>query len=300
MVYMRKILLGIIVLVFTLNSCTLEKRYHNTGYNINWNFSSGRNESLPIQKTSKNTRNSSNESPDNENSIGSIGNSKASKTPTPSFSLQNSESLENNNQLIPKKFQSLPTSNGVEDNSNTLLTAANYPNLNINSEMFSPSRNLKHSPFTIFPKNDKKSLKNDNRLQSAAKNQSIQKSENSSNSGSGTRVFGTLLIIIGVLLIIFVSIIFGFILMALGLLLRAVAGPKNQPTPPTVVESKPQTDDNKVEYIDVVYLKNGSVIKGLIMEQIPNETLKIQTADGSLFVYKMEEVVKITKEEKNR
>jgi hypothetical protein len=34
------------------------------------------------------------------------------------------------------------------------------------------------------------------------------------------------------------------------------------------------------------------------MEQIPNESLKIQTSDGSLFVYKMEEVVKITKEEK--
>ena len=32
------------------------------------------------------------------------------------------------------------------------------------------------------------------------------------------------------------------------------------------------------------------------MEQIPNESLKIQTSDGSLFVFKMEEVLKITKE----
>ncbi len=295
---MRKILLGITVLVFTLNSCTLEKRYHNSGYNINWNFSSGRNESIPIQKTSKNTRNSSNELPINKNSTGSVGISKANETPTTSFSLQNPESLENNNQLIPQNFQSLPTSKGVEDNSNTRLTAANYPNVNINSEMFSPSRNLKHSPFTIFPKNDKKSIKNDNRLQSAAKSQSIQKLEDSSNSGSGTRVFGSVLIILGVLFIIFVSILLGVILMALGLILRSVAGPKNKPTPPPVVESKPQTEEKKVEFVDVVYLKNGSIIRGLIMEQIPNETLKIQTADGSLFVYKMEEVVKITKEEK--
>lgn len=47
---------------------------------------------------------------------------------------------------------------------------------------------------------------------------------------------------------------------------------------------------------DVVYLKNGSIIRGMVIEQIPNESLKIQTADGSIFVYKMEEVQKITKE----
>ncbi len=50
-------------------------------------------------------------------------------------------------------------------------------------------------------------------------------------------------------------------------------------------------------YREVVHLKNGSVIKGVIIEQVPNESLKIQTADGSLFVYKMSEVSKITKEE---
>jgi len=47
---------------------------------------------------------------------------------------------------------------------------------------------------------------------------------------------------------------------------------------------------------DVVYLKNGSLIRGTIMEQIPGETIKIQTRDGNLLVYKMSEVLKITKE----
>lgn len=47
---------------------------------------------------------------------------------------------------------------------------------------------------------------------------------------------------------------------------------------------------------DVLYLKNGSVIRGIIIEQVPNESLKIQTYDGNIFVYKMEEVLKITKE----
>lgn len=49
---------------------------------------------------------------------------------------------------------------------------------------------------------------------------------------------------------------------------------------------------------EVVYLKNGSIIRGTIIEQVPNESLKVQTSDGSVFVYKMEEVAKITKEPK--
>ena len=47
---------------------------------------------------------------------------------------------------------------------------------------------------------------------------------------------------------------------------------------------------------EIVYLKNGSIIRGDIIEQIPNESLKIQTADGNIFFYKIEEVAKITKE----
>jgi hypothetical protein len=48
---------------------------------------------------------------------------------------------------------------------------------------------------------------------------------------------------------------------------------------------------------DVVYLKNGSIIRGSVIEQVPNESLKIKTSDGSIFVYKMNEVSKITKEQ---
>lgn len=48
---------------------------------------------------------------------------------------------------------------------------------------------------------------------------------------------------------------------------------------------------------DVVYLKNGSVVKGVIIEQIPGVSIKIETADGSIFVYKVEELEKITKEQ---
>lgn len=47
---------------------------------------------------------------------------------------------------------------------------------------------------------------------------------------------------------------------------------------------------------EAVYLKNGSIIKGIVIEQIPNESLKIQTADGSIYVYQMSDVQKIAKE----
>ncbi|SKB77673.1 hypothetical protein SAMN05660841_02311 [Sphingobacterium nematocida] len=47
---------------------------------------------------------------------------------------------------------------------------------------------------------------------------------------------------------------------------------------------------------DVVYLKNGSIIRGIIVEQVPNQSLKIQTKDKNIFVFNFTEIEKITKE----
>ncbi|MDO4758056.1 MAG: hypothetical protein Q4A18_02185 [Rikenellaceae bacterium] len=49
-------------------------------------------------------------------------------------------------------------------------------------------------------------------------------------------------------------------------------------------------------YQEVVYLKNGSVIRGVVIEQVPGVSLKVQTSDGSIFAYPMSDVEKITKE----
>jgi hypothetical protein len=49
-------------------------------------------------------------------------------------------------------------------------------------------------------------------------------------------------------------------------------------------------------YRDVIYLKSGSVIKGTIIETVPEKSIKIETADGNVFVYNMSEIEKITKE----
>jgi hypothetical protein len=46
----------------------------------------------------------------------------------------------------------------------------------------------------------------------------------------------------------------------------------------------------------VVYLKSGSVIHGMIVEQVPNTSVKIKSG-VNLFVYKMDEIEKMTKEE---
>ena len=51
---------------------------------------------------------------------------------------------------------------------------------------------------------------------------------------------------------------------------------------------------------DVVYLRNGSIIRGTITEQVPNQSLTIATADGSLFVLAMDEVERITREPSQR
>ena len=54
------------------------------------------------------------------------------------------------------------------------------------------------------------------------------------------------------------------------------------------------------EWQDVLYLKNGSVIRGVLIEQIPNVSVKIQTSDGSVFVYEMGDVEKMAKEQKQK
>lgn len=47
---------------------------------------------------------------------------------------------------------------------------------------------------------------------------------------------------------------------------------------------------------DVIYLKDGSIYRGVIIEQVPNVSYKIESRDGNVFAVKVEEVEKITKE----
>ncbi len=47
---------------------------------------------------------------------------------------------------------------------------------------------------------------------------------------------------------------------------------------------------------EVIYLKNGSILKGTITEWIPDESLSIQLSDSSLFVCKISDIQKVKRE----
>ena len=51
------------------------------------------------------------------------------------------------------------------------------------------------------------------------------------------------------------------------------------------------------ETVDVLYLKNGSVIRGEVIELRPDVEVKIRTADGSVFVFEMSAVDHLEKQE---
>lgn len=95
--------------------------------------------------------------------------------------------------------------------------------------------------------------------------------------------------VVSLILSLFVSWVAGLLLLIpalLFLILALVTKPKKETT----------EKESKETYRDVLYLKNGSIVKGMIVEQIPNVSYKIETGDGSVFIYKFEEVEKITKE----
>ena len=48
---------------------------------------------------------------------------------------------------------------------------------------------------------------------------------------------------------------------------------------------------------DVIYLKDGSIYKGVIIETVPNVSYKIESRDGNVFAVNIGEVEKITKEQ---
>ena len=48
---------------------------------------------------------------------------------------------------------------------------------------------------------------------------------------------------------------------------------------------------------DVVYLKNGKVVRGVIIDQVANQSLKIKTSDNKILTFKINEIEKISKPE---
>ncbi len=108
-------------------------------------------------------------------------------------------------------------------------------------------------------------------------------------------VLGWVLLGLGFAIFLFASILIGGLIMLVGLIIVLVQlGQQPAKTDPNLKTTTEKPAETALE--DVVYLKNGTVIRGKIMEQTPNVSIKIQTADGNIFVYKMEEITKISRE----
>lgn len=50
------------------------------------------------------------------------------------------------------------------------------------------------------------------------------------------------------------------------------------------------------ERIDVLHLKNGDIVKGVIVENVPNDYVKIELTGGSILSYNYSEIMKFSKE----
>ena len=108
---------------------------------------------------------------------------------------------------------------------------------------------------------------------------------------------GVMYMVIGGIVFLFINTIVGIILGIIGFFLFLIGiGNLSRKPDPVQQPAAPPKDDEKPVYQDVVYLKNGSIIRGMIIEQIPNKSIKIQTKDGNVFVFEMDEIEKITKE----
>ena len=113
-------------------------------------------------------------------------------------------------------------------------------------------------------------------------------------------ILGIFLSIASIVIFLYYSILVGLIVSGVGLILLIVglALPSKIASTSNTTEQKKEQVKEQI-LVDVVYLKIGSIIRGIIIEQIPNESIKIQTFDKNVFVYKMDEILKFTKEPKN-
>jgi hypothetical protein len=152
----------------------------------------------------------------------------------------------------------------------------------------------KKSASSIANSNENRFEKSSTVIQRKLGNKVLNKLKKSNSDGSsGSGGLGIVFLVVGILMILFVSILLGILVSLIGLVLTTSGNKSTNNDYP-----KDKEEERKTEYVDVLYLKNGSIIKGLIIEQIPNTSVKIKTADGSIFVHVMDDVIKITKEPK--
>ena len=248
-------------LLFLLDSCTLTKRKYNKGFDIDW--FNGKKEKNPIAH-SKNKRI---ETPRKRVPQADIGSQKTSHA-NMIGAIANIRDTASSK--IKTTVELIENSNDIKDKKLQVRLNADHTSRN----------NLKLI----------KKLKSVPQLKESTINKPQKTNEYNSNRG-----IGILLLVIGILSFIMVSILLGVLLIILGIIIMS----RSKKVSKSALTPEKEAAEKEITYIDVVYLKNGSILKGLILEQTPNVSLKIQTNGGSIFIYKMEEIEKIIKEPKN-
>jgi hypothetical protein len=257
----------IISMVVVFSSCSIEKRIYQPGFHVDWK-----------RKSSSNIGDSASETKENFHS--------------------DSEK---------KQFSVESKIDGTEVNSNPESFSVNYMKNDVsasatdnNSKLHSLTNTNEITKKSIYDgeknKHDREIRIENNVLSKVshkiqkANNRAFKLSSGGQGQGSaGLRAIGWVFLILGIVILLFASILIGALLMLLGLAF-VIGGAKSSSDSQNARE---KTDSN---FIDVIYLKNGGIVRGMIIEQMPNVQLKIQTRDGNVFVYKIDEVEKITKE----
>lgn len=241
-----------------LTSCTMEKRVYMSGYHTEWYKSKHNPDRQELASNDNGTQTKQNQTVTIEESANETNTVDNSFAPTVTDDCITA-SVDNNSVIIPS-----------------------HKTVAFDKKVNTAKTNSASETKTVI--SNKKALKN--KLKELKAN-----SSSGDDGGNGAlRAIGWVVLILGLLILLFASIIGGALLMLLGLVF-VIAGRKKGGSSP---QSNNKPDNS--QYVDVIYLKNGNVIRGMIIEQTPNVSIKIQTKDGSIFVYKMEEVEKMTKE----
>ena len=259
----------LLMIVIVLSSCTMQKRYHNSGFNLGLNHHFTR--SAKVTATPKKSVKQAIQNP-------IIAAPKAG-------SVELANNIPNIAQINGSVCQIVV--HGMSD-FGAISPVTQVPVSSVDLGNHSMLRSAGNALIQTKTYNAKREL-------NGADLKTSKKRASSDGGGSGSRGFGIFLIVVGIIVFLFVSLIVGLLLALLGLVLMA-SGKSSNSQPRAAGE--PATEEKKIEYVDVLYLQNGSIIRGMILELVPNVQVKIQTNDGSVFVYTMDQVLRITKQPK--
>jgi hypothetical protein len=273
-----------LLLMFFLQSCQIEKRHYSSGYNIKW-FSFNKKDVVNIKNKQQ------------ENKI-IASNVKSDEPIIPNQHLskpnESTELISHKNNIPSKSSENndatLTASIDTKANSSVLINKNLIPNgtASLIKEQLS-SYLIGQWIYKDFSKMNEFEKSNNNNQQT------------SSGWGKGWWcLLFFIIFLVGLLLLIGgdqSGVGLGICLVGALFLIIFLCIPAHFNTPANQQQEKNQTQQQQSQqFKDVIYLKDGGIIHGTIIEQVPNVSVKIKTKLGSVLDFKMDAIEKITKE----